>query len=71
VRSQGSVRETMPTTKGPMFFRETGYDCSKHYWPPDSAACAGEVIYTRANKDRKKDVLDINPIDVSAVRPEG
>ena len=28
-------------------------------------------IYTRANKDRKKDVLDINPIDVSAVRPKG
>jgi branched-chain amino acid transport system substrate-binding protein len=66
-----TVRATMPTTKGPMFFRETGYDCSKNFWPPDSAACSGEVIYTRANADRKKDVLDINPIDVTAVRPTG
>ena len=66
-----SVRDTMPTTKGPMFFRETGYDCSVDYWPPDSAACSGEVIYTRATADRQKEVLDINPIDVSAVRPEG
>ncbi|MDQ1425385.1 MAG: branched-chain amino acid transport system substrate-binding protein [Acidimicrobiaceae bacterium] len=66
-----SVRDTMPTTKGPMFFRETGYDCSKNFWPPDSAACSGEVIYTKANKDRKKDVLPINPIDVSPVRPTG
>jgi len=66
-----TVAAAMPTTKGPMFFRESGYDCSKNTWPPDSAACSGEVIYTRANKDRKKEVLDINPIDVSAVRPKG
>ena len=66
-----TVAAAMPTTKGPMFFRETGYDCSKDFWPPDSAACSGEVIYTKTNKDRKKEVLDINPIDVSAVRPKG
>jgi branched-chain amino acid transport system substrate-binding protein len=68
-----TVRSTMPTTKGSMFFRDSnsGYDCSKNYWPPDSAACSAQVIYTRANKDRKKDVLDINPIDDSAVRPTG
>ena len=54
-----------------MFFRDSGYDCSKNYWPPDSAACAAEVIYTRANKDRKKEILPINPIDSSPVRPKG
>jgi len=65
-----TVAATMPTTKGPMFFRETGYDCSKNYWPPDSAACSAEVIYTKANKDRKKEVLDLK-LDTSAVRPKG
>lgn len=65
-----TVAAAMPTTKGPMFFRETGYDCSKNYWPPDSAACSAEVIYTRANKDRKKEVLDLN-LDTSTVRPAG
>jgi len=65
-----SVAKAMPTTKGPMFFRETGYDCSKNYWPPDSAACAAEVIYTKANKDRKKDPLPYNPIDSSGLRPK-
>jgi branched-chain amino acid transport system substrate-binding protein len=66
-----SVRDTMPTTKGPMFFRDTGYDCSKNYWPPDSAACSAEVIYTRLNKDKVKEILDINPINTDAVRPKG
>ena len=66
-----SVRQTMPTTKGPMFFRESGYDCSKNYWPPDSAACSSEVIYTRLNKDKVKEILDINPISTDAVRPTG
>src|SRR3954452_14375790 len=65
-----TVAQTMPTTKGPMFFRETGYDCSKNYWPPDSAACSAEVIYTKANKDRKKEPLSINPVDSSGVRPK-
>jgi branched-chain amino acid transport system substrate-binding protein len=65
-----TVAAAMPTTKGPMFFRETGYDCSKNYWPPDSAACSAEVIYTRANKDRKKEVLDLK-LDTTAVRPQG
>ena len=66
-----SVRDTMPTTKGPMFFRDSGYDCSKNYWPPDSAACSAEVIYTRLNKDKVKEILDINPISTDAVRPTG
>jgi branched-chain amino acid transport system substrate-binding protein len=68
-----TVRAAMPHTKGPMFFRDTnsGYDCSQNYWPPDSAACSAQVIYTRANKDRKKVPLDINPIDSSSVRPKG
>jgi len=65
-----TVAAAMPNTKGPMFFRETGYDCSKNYWPPDSAACSAEVIYTRANKDRKKDVLDLK-LDTTPVRPKG
>jgi branched-chain amino acid transport system substrate-binding protein len=65
-----SVAKTMPTTKGPMFFRETGYDCSKDYWPPDSAACSAEVIYTQANKDRKKEPLSLNPVDSSGLRPK-
>src|SRR4051794_13150889 len=65
-----SVAKTLPTTKGPMFFRDTGYDCSKNYWPPDSAACSAEVIYTKANKDRKKEPLSINPVDSSGVRPK-
>ena len=64
-----TVRDTMPSTKGEMFFRESGYDCSVNYWPPDSAACSAEVIYTQATADRTKEVLDINPIDASAVRP--
>ncbi len=64
-----TVRETMPTTKGPMFFRNSGYDCSKNYWPPNSAACSSEVIYTRLNKDKVKEILDINPISTDSVRP--
>jgi branched-chain amino acid transport system substrate-binding protein len=66
-----TVRATMPTTKGPMFFRDTGYDCSKNYWPPDSAACSSEVIYTRLNKDKVKEILPENPISTDAVRPKG
>jgi branched-chain amino acid transport system substrate-binding protein len=66
-----TVRATMPTTKGPMFFRESGYDCSKNYWPPDSAACSSEVIYTQLNKDKVKVILPINPISTDAVRPKG
>ena len=66
-----SVKATMPTTKGPMFFRDSGYDCSKNYWPPDSAACSSEVIYTRLNKDKVKEILDINPISTDAVKPKG
>jgi branched-chain amino acid transport system substrate-binding protein len=65
-----TVAQTMPKTKGPMFFRDTGYDCSQNYWPPDSSACSSNMIYTRTNKDRKKELLDINPIDASAVRPK-
>jgi len=65
-----TVTKAMPTTKGPMFLRETGYDCSKNYWPPDSAACSAEVIYTKANKDRKKEPLSINPVDSSGLRPK-
>jgi branched-chain amino acid transport system substrate-binding protein len=65
-----SVAKAMPSTKGPMFFRETGYDCSKNYWPPDSAACSAEVVYTKANKDRKKEPLPFNPIDDSNIRPK-
>ena len=63
-----SVAAAMPTTKGPMFFRESGYDCSENYWPPDSAACSAEVVYTRLNKDKVKEILDINPINTDAVR---
>ncbi len=66
-----TVRAAMPTTKGPMFFRDTDYDCSKNYWPPDSAACSAEVVYTRLNKDKVKEILDINPINTDAVRPKG
>jgi branched-chain amino acid transport system substrate-binding protein len=66
-----SVAAAMPTTKGPMFFRDSGYDCSKNYWPPDSAACSAEVVYTRLNKDKVKEILDINPINTDAVRPKG
>jgi branched-chain amino acid transport system substrate-binding protein len=66
-----TVRATMPTTKGPMFFRESGYDCSKNYWPPDSAACSSEVIYTQLNKDKVKVILPLNPVSTDAVRPKG
>jgi branched-chain amino acid transport system substrate-binding protein len=66
-----TVRATMPTTKGPMFFRESGYDCSKNYWPPDSAACSSEVIYTQLNKDKVKVILPLNPVSTDAVRPQG
>ena len=51
--------------------RVSGYDCSKNYWPPDSAACSAEVVYTRLNKDKIKEILDINPINTDAVRPKG
>src|SRR4051794_18898003 len=66
-----SVAQTLPNAKGPMFFRDTGYDCSKNYWPPDSSACSDASLYTRANKDRKKELLDINPVDTSGLRPKG
>jgi branched-chain amino acid transport system substrate-binding protein len=66
-----SVAAAMPNTKGPMFFRESGYDCSKNYWPPDSAACSAEVVYTQLNEDKVKEILDINPINTDSVRPAG
>jgi len=65
-----TVAKAMPTTKGPMFFRDTGYDCSQNYWPPDSAACSAGVLYTRTTKDRKKEPMDLNPIDSSSLRPK-
>jgi hypothetical protein len=65
------VAQALPNAKGPMFFRDSGYDCSKNYWPPDSSACSDASLYTRANKDRKKELLDINPVDTSALRPKG
>jgi ABC-type branched-subunit amino acid transport system substrate-binding protein len=65
-----SVAAALPKAKGPMFFRDTGYDCSQDYWPPDSAGCSDDALYTRANKDRKKEPLDINPVSDDAVRPK-
>ena len=65
------MKAALPNAKGPTFFRDDGYDCSKKYWPPDSAACSAEVVYTRLNKDKIKEILDINPINTDAVRPTG
>jgi hypothetical protein len=53
-----------------MFFRETGYDCSQDYWPPDSAACSSGLLVTRTTKDRKKVLMDVNPLDSTPLRPK-
>ena len=63
-----NIKQRLPTTKGPRFFREDGYDCSKPLWP-NSSACGSGVIFTRVTPDKRKEVLPFSPVDVTPVLP--
>jgi branched-chain amino acid transport system substrate-binding protein len=67
-----SVKQTLPTTKGEMFFRDAGdgYDCAGDNWP-GTTACSSSEFFTEITPDKKKQLLPGQPPDLSAARPAG
>lgn len=63
-----AVSTTIQTAKGDQFFSTGQYDCSRRTWPGTSA-CGTGMIFSKVNADKKLEVLDNQPVDVSGVRP--
>lgn len=63
-----AVSKTIQTAKGDQFFSTSQYDCSTRTWPGTSA-CGTGMIFSKVNSDKKLEVLDNQPVDVSGVRP--
>ncbi|MEU9888896.1 ABC transporter substrate-binding protein [Sphaerisporangium sp. NPDC051011] len=63
-----SVKSAMKTAKGRLFFRTTGYDCSKPSWP-GTTACSTGFFFTKVNDAGKSEVLPGQPVDVSGILP--